>query len=332
MSQAKVLVVGATGQLGAVVVGKLCARGIKVRALARPDSAVAHLWTQGVELMHGDLCDASSLEKACRGVEYVVTTATAATPRRSADRINKVDGKGHRDLIDAARRAGVKQLIYTSVAQSPHDFRIPLVRMKRAAEQHLRASGLTHTIVRAAAFMDISFAMIGSDLPIIGSTSPTVERPFWFTRWFFQRVRRDIERGRVSVAGDGRVRHSFISIDDVSEYLVRSVNAPVARNKTFDVGGPEALSILDVVGIYERILGKKLRVSATPAFTFRLLRALLAPFSPAAANIMAINHLAATESGLVPDAAETAARFGMSLTTAEQFLRNKLRLQAMGAG
>src|SRR5262249_42347916 len=159
--------------------------------------------------------------------------------RKSSDRFDAVDGKGYRDLIDISQRCGVRQFVFTSVARTRHDASIPLFRMKRLTEEYLMASGLPYTIIRAAAFMDISFAMMGSDLPIQGAEAATIERPFWFTRSFFRRVRNDITSGRAGIAGSGNTRHSFIAIDDVAEYLVRSLDAPFARNQVVEVGGPE---------------------------------------------------------------------------------------------
>jgi uncharacterized protein YbjT (DUF2867 family) len=80
------------------------------------------------------------------------------------------------------------------------------------------------------------------------------------------------------VAGNGSTRHSFIAINDVAEYLVRSLDSRFAINSTFEVGGPVALSALDIVRLYEALLSQKLRVSTTPALVFRALRTILSPF------------------------------------------------------
>ena len=323
MTDPLVLVIGATGQLGSAVVRKLLARCRKVRALVRPDSRVEHLKSLAVETVAGDLRDRGSLQRACQGADYVIATASAALPRKPSDRFGAVDRDGYRDLINAALQCGIRQFIYTSVATLAHEELVPLFRCKRETERYLISSGLPYTIVRAAAFMDVSFAMLGSDLPIRGAEAPSVERPFWFSRRFFQKVRTDVARGRANVPGDGSTRHSFIAIGDVAEYLVRAVGAPLARNRILEVGGPEALSSLQVVKIYEDLLARPVRPVHTPALVFGALRRALALVSPAASNLMGINYLSATEDGVVPAACETAAQFGIDLTTAEQFLRSK---------
>src|SRR5215471_20297967 len=212
MEQPLILIVGATGQLGAVVVRKLRARGKRVRAFVRSDSKIDHLKPLAVEMFTGDLLDPASVQEACLGADYVIATANAVVPRKRSDLFKTVDGEGYRRLIDASLRCGVRQFIYTSVASFSRNANIPLFRAKRSTEEYLAASGLTYTIVRAAAFMDMSFAMIGSDLPVRGAEAATVERSFWFTRNFFQRIRNSVEGGRALVGGNGTAKHSFIAI------------------------------------------------------------------------------------------------------------------------
>ena len=73
-----ILVVGATGQLGAAVVRKLVERGIPVRGLARTTSSYQHLEREGVELAFGDLRDEASLFAACENVDKVIATANGS--------------------------------------------------------------------------------------------------------------------------------------------------------------------------------------------------------------------------------------------------------------
>src|SRR4051812_28332366 len=106
-AKGKVLVVGATGQLGGLVVKKLASRGVAVRALSRPRSDHSHLKMQGVEIVLGDLLDSSSLSAACEGADVVISTATAHIPRFPEDDFRLVDDLGYANLIDACRRRGV---------------------------------------------------------------------------------------------------------------------------------------------------------------------------------------------------------------------------------
>lgn len=317
------LVVGATGQLGTAVVRKLVERGMPVRALVRRTSSYEHLKSDFVELVFGDLRDRSSLNAPCENVDAVIATANAAVPRERGDSFKAVDDEGYRNLIDACVRSGVRQFVYTSVLAHPAYDRLPLPRHKRLTEQYLQNSGLEYTVLRADAFMDVIFAMMGSDLPLQGSEAATVERPFWFSKRFYDGIKQNIAlKGEVGILGDGTTRRTYICIDDMAALLVMAVGHPRARNAIFDVGGPEALSQNDVLAIYQKVLQKPLTAKYTPAIVFRIGHALLKPFSPAAANIMGVNYAGATIDSAV-DMSESARMFGVRLTSAEEVLRHK---------
>ena len=89
---------------------------------------------------------------------------------------------------------------------------------------------------------------------------------------------------------------------------------------------PKPLTFLDIVRLYERILSTTLRVQRAPARVFRAAALLMRPFSPAGANLMALNYIGATEDSVADPAA--AGAFGVQLTSAEAFLRGKSALAA----
>ena len=101
-----ILVAGATGELGGAVARLLLAQGKAVRTLARPGSGHEPLRQAGAQVVLGDLKDRASLDAACRGVETVITTANSAR-RGGEDNPQTVDLEGNRNLIDAAKAAGV---------------------------------------------------------------------------------------------------------------------------------------------------------------------------------------------------------------------------------
>ena len=149
-----VLVVGATGSLGRRIVHRLRAQGEDVRVLVRPASDWADLERAGAEIALGDLKEPQSLDRACAGVDVVVTTANSAK-RGGDDNVETVDLTGNRNLIDAAARAGVRRFVFVSVLGVSADSPVPFFRAKAAAEQHLRDSGLEYTIIAPNIFMDV---------------------------------------------------------------------------------------------------------------------------------------------------------------------------------
>jgi uncharacterized protein YbjT (DUF2867 family) len=313
------LVVGASGQLGFAVVKKLLARSTPVRAMVRNEESAKRLGALGAEPVLADLTDPASLHAACSGISVVVATANAAVPTRASDTFEAVERDGYRNLINAAKANGVSRLVYTSAGVSGLEQSSPLLLYKRRTEEYLVHSGLDHVIFRANIFMDVSFTMMGSMLPVSGAEMATVLRPFPFVARHLKRIEGSIEKkGVAMIPGDGRTRHSFICIDDVASLL--SAAASAGTSGVFDAGGPQALSFLDIVELYEKLLAIKLQVKRTPAWVFRLLSSGLVPFSRAGANLMFLNYMAATEDSVMASANETAATFGVSLTSAESFL------------
>jgi uncharacterized protein YbjT (DUF2867 family) len=319
-----ILVVGATGQLGTALVRKLSRSGRPVRAFVRPTARYQHLQGPGVELAFGDLRSAESVAAACREVTTVLATASAVVPR-SGDTFAQIDDQGYRHLVDASSRNGVSRFVFVSVPVTPHDDQVPTFRHKRAVERLLQASGLGYTIVRADFFMDDWLALIGSSIPLRGAESHTLERPFWFSRVFMRMVGHLVERrGIALVPGRGTTRHAFIALDDVAEFMIRSIDAPNARNAIWEVGGPEILSWDEAVAVFARVLGRSIRAVHQPPGVFRAAMTALMPLSPPAANLMGLNYIGATIDTLY-DARALARSLGIELSSLETFLRARIQ-------
>ena len=187
------LVVGATGHLGGRVVEDASGQGLPIRALVRPHRASE--WSgRNVSFAIGDLLDPMSLDRACDGIDQVIATATAHIPTRSGDDFVRTEERGYQNLITACRRRGVRRLIFISGLATPLDEYVPLCRIKRNIERRIEESGIGYLIFRAPGFMDVAFALLGSDIPVAGCDSATIKRPFWFTRRHFDRVRHSIRR------------------------------------------------------------------------------------------------------------------------------------------
>lgn len=324
-----ILIVGATGQLGTAVVRRLAAgesgrAGERVRAFVRPTSDTRHIGIPNVELAYGDLRNAASVDAACAGVDVIIATANTVAPR-SRYSFARDEGDGYRNLIAGAERNNVGQFIFMSVPVLTHDDAIPTFRHKRLVERRLVASKVPYTIFRGSLFMDDWFALIGSSIPLRGAQAATLERPFWFSRAFMKGVGHMIEeRGVALVPGSGATRHSFIALDDVATFIVKAVRRQGALSKIYEIGGPEALSWSQVVALFEKVLGRRVRAIYAPAALFRLQQLLLSPFSPAAGNMMGMNWAVGTQDTVCDTAA--ASEFGVTLTTSEQFLRDKASL------
>ena len=229
------LIAGSTGLVGGEICRLLKEGGKPVRALVRATSdqdKKNNLKECGAELVQGDLRDRASLDAACQGVTAVISTASAMpfSYQPGENDIQTVDTEGQMNLIDAAKAAGVEHFVYTSFT-ADNDF--PLRNAKRKVEKHLKASGLTYTIMRAGYFMEV---------------------------WLSPAVGFDVENTKAQIYGSGENPVSWISFLDVARFAVQCLENPAAINATFDVGGPEALTPLETVKIFERIGGKSFEV------------------------------------------------------------------------
>lgn len=313
-----ILVVGATGQLGTAVVKRLAESGQPVRAFVRRGSRHEHLRSPGIELAFGDLRDAASVEAACRGASVVVATANAVVPEGRSS-FDAVEGAGYAHLIAACERAQVRQFVFVSIPQTPHDAVVPAFRYKRLNEQRLQSSPVPYTVLRPSLFMDDWFAFIGDASVVRGAPAATIERRYWFLRVFINAVGGLIRRhGIALLPGSRRVRHAFITLDDVASFIIGSIGREDMLRVTVEIGGPQVLSWDDVLAIYSRRLGKPVRAISVPRSAYRALRALLAPFSEPASGIMGLNWLVCYDTAY--DARELATRLGIQLTDVEQFL------------
>ena len=228
------LVVGATGLLGSEVCRLLAAEGKPVRALVRQTSdptKVTELESLNVEIARGDLKDRSTLAAACSGVDAVISTASSTLSRQDGDSIQTVDLEGQLNLIDAAKAAGVSHFVLVSFPQTKIDF--PLQSAKRAVEDRLKSSGLSYTILQPTFFMEV---------------------------WLSPALGFDVANAQAQIYGAGENKLSWISYKDVARFAVLSLNNPAAKNAVIKLGGPEALSPLEVLQIFESVQGREFAV------------------------------------------------------------------------
>lgn len=145
-----IAVTGATGAQGGATARALLARGHHVRALTRqPDSAAARALAElGAEIRYADFDHPESLNAALSGADSLFAVTTPF------DTDTTVETRHGIDLIDAAAKAGVGHIVFTSVAHADRNTGVPHYDSKYAIEQHLRASGVPWTVIAPAAFMD----------------------------------------------------------------------------------------------------------------------------------------------------------------------------------
>ena len=292
MSESRVLVVGATGQLGSVITRKLLSSGAKVRALARNAEKLAQFAPQA-EVAAIDLRDVRKLNETCRGIDQIVATANnnmgtgATSPTR-------IDLPIYQNLCAAARNSGVRRLIYVSYKGVAQDAPVDIFRVKWYIEDAIRRSGVPHVMLRPTAFMDI-----------------------WIDELLAKGIR---EKGVATIFGDGNAVANYIAIDDVAEFAVKILSRSEVVNEAVDAGGPSNVSQNHLATLVERRFRSSGKRRHVPVIAMKLLPPVVRPFNELTARLMTLGLYAATYSKPFPDWRVSADRFGVAPRTVETYV------------
>ncbi len=236
-----VLVAGAAGALGRVVIHALTQRDHSLRALIHntplPDELAA------VTTRSGDALDPSQLAGACDGIDVVFSSLGASViPSWGKGRktFTRVDTPANQNLIEAARKAGVKRFVYVGVAGSRELGHLDYVRAHELVVTNLRESGLDYAVIRPTGLFS-AFAVL---VPMAA-------------------------RGPLPLIGDGLARTNPIHDGDVARACVEAIEGP-AREKEMEVGGPEVLTRKEIAMLACEALGRPVRLRKLPVAVARL--------------------------------------------------------------
>lgn len=287
-----ILVVGATGLVGGQVCERLAASGASVRALVRATSSpekVSSLRALGVQVVEADLRDAASLDAAAAGVDAVICTVSSmpSSYEPGVNDIQTTDLDGVKNLVDAARRAGVGHFVYMSFSANL-DLDFPLARAKHAVEAHLKDSGMEYTILRPSCFMEV---------------------------WLSPAVGFNPGNGTVTLYGEGTQPVSYVAMADVAAFAVASLTVPAARNAIVELGGPEALSQIEAKEVFEQVLGRPITTQEVPVEALQ--GQLAAATDPMQQSFISLMLCVAKGDSI--DMNSTLSQFPVELTTVKQF-------------
>jgi uncharacterized protein YbjT (DUF2867 family) len=252
-----ILVAGGTGTLGTKIVSLLAERGAQVRLLTRDRSRAQHLGAR-VETVEGDVRSSVTLRRATDGAQTVISAIQgfAGTPDCTPA---SIDRDGNANLIRAAQETGTSHLILVSVRDASPSHPMELMRMKHAAEQQLKASGLAWTIIRPSAYMETWCQVLGRPL---------------------------LEKGKTMVFGRGANPINWVSAWDVARFVDLAEADPAVRGRMIDVGGPENLTMTEFVHIFQHETGATGRIGHIPRPLMRLGSIVAKPINPAMARQM----------------------------------------------
>jgi NADH dehydrogenase len=291
-----VLVTGGTGFVGPHVVHALRASETPVRALVRDAANAGRLTSWGVELATGDVTDPASLRATCEGVDAVIHLV-AIIKGRPAD-FERVMSQGTRNVVVAAQAAGVRRFVLASALGLDERTKdaVPYFAAKWEMERAVRESGLEHVIFRPS----FVFGREGGVLPT------------------FVRLARLAPV--TPIIGPGTQRLQPIWVEDLAEYYARALVEPAAANRTFDLGGPEAVSWNEFWERLKRVLGVR-RPSLHVPFGAMRLQATLTERLPGAPVTRDQLTMLALGDNVVTDANAAVETFQLPLVPLDEQLR-----------
>lgn len=293
-----ILIVGSSGSLGSLVTSDLLSKGQKVRLLARTPEKVDDFRKKGAEIIQGDLIDPTSVQKACIGVDKVFAAAHSMLGKGKY-KSESVDDKGHRNLIDAAKKAGVSHFVFTSVLGASKNHPIDFFRTKYRIEEYLKNSGLNYTILRPSAFMEThAHLLIGKSILV---------------------------KGKTNLLGKGNKLRNFIAVKDVSYFASMALMGINLINRELNLGGPGNFTNNDVAEFYGRLANVTPKINHLPLPVVKLFSISLKKFHPGFSRIFYMNSLPNNAYDETFDATSLLSEFDVSLTSLEEFIIERVK-------
>ena len=268
-----IAVTGATGQLGRLVIERLKQKipSRDIIALARSPEKAADL---GVEVREADYDRPETLEPALRGVDVLLFISASEIGKRAAQ---------HHNLIEAAKRSGVKRIIYTSLLHADTS-PINLAGEHRTTEAEIRASGIPYTILRNG----------------------------WYTENYTSSIPGALAGGALlGSAGEGRI--SSANRADFADAAVEAITGSGHEGKTYELAGDEAWTLSDLAAEISRQSGKEIQYRNLPEAEYA---AALEGFglSAAMAQMIAGWDVGVSEGGLFDDSHQLSKLIGRPTT------------------
>ncbi|RME66285.1 MAG: SDR family oxidoreductase [Caldilineae bacterium] len=253
-----VLLTGATGYVGGRLLQALEQRGYRVRAMARRPEYLQPKVAPGTEVVQGDVLDSESLRRALAGVQsayYLVHSMGASGSFEERDRI------GAENFARAAHEAGVQRIIYLGGLGDEGDELSPHLRSRQEVGAILGQTGIPVLEFRAS-------IVIGS-----GSLS-------------FEMVRALTERLPIMIAPKWvSAKAQPIAIEDLVAYLLAGLHLPTEQYGVYEIGGADQVSYADIMRIYARVRGLRIRMIPVPVITPNLSSLWLGLVTPLYARI-----------------------------------------------
>ncbi|WP_417396189.1 SDR family oxidoreductase [Gimesia chilikensis] len=235
-----ILLTGATGYVGGRLLQVLESRGTRLRCLARRPEVLRERVSETTEVVYGDVLEPETLLPALTGVKvayYLIHSMGESGSFEENDR------RAAEHFARAAREAGVERIIYLGGLGDEAESLSPHLRSRQEVGRILRSSGVPVIEFRAS-------IVIGS-----GSLS-------------FEMIRSLVERLPVMVTPKWVMRAAQpIAIEDLIAYLTEALEIPLPESRTFEIGGADQVSYAEIMRVYARCRGMRVRMIPVPVLT-----------------------------------------------------------------
>ena len=227
----KVFLTGATGFVGRYMLRRLLAEGHAVRALVRDPQKADEPSRAGVELVPGDVVEATGLEDGMQGCDAVIHLVGIIV-EKGGNTFESVHDLGTRNVVRAARVVGLGRFIQMSAlgarADGPAEYQVT----KWKGEERVRCSGIPYCILRPSVIFGEGDGFVTQMMETMRSAP--LFRP---------------------VPGDGKPKFRPILVEDVSACFVRALTVEAATNQTIELGGADELTLNDMLAEIARCAG-----------------------------------------------------------------------------
>ena len=237
------LVIGATGTLGRQVVRRALDEGYDVRCLVRPRQNPADfLRDWGATTVSADLTKPETLPPAFVGIHTIVDASTA----RPEEDSYAIDWEAKKNTIQIAAAMGIQKYVFYSIEKCEKYRDVPLMNMKYAVEEYLKASGMNFVVLRLCGFMQPLIA--GYAVPVLE------EQSLWGT--------------------DDDTKTAYLDTQDVAQMTMAAVRREEANGKVLTLAGPKAYTVNQVIQLCEKLGGNEAKVSKVPVLLLKFTRGL----------------------------------------------------------
>lgn len=237
MKHTNILLAGATGYLGSYVLNALIEKQNQVLAIVRNPNKLKNNNENFLEVKQAEVTKPDTLRDICKGIDTVISTV-GITRQKDGLTYLDVDYKANMNLLEEAKKAGVKQFVYVSAINGNKYRNLKIFEAKEKFVDALKSSGLNYTIVRPNGFF--------SDM-----------------KDFLQMAK----SGRVYLFGSGNQKFNPIHGEDLATFIVDNLEE---TNKELTIGGPDVLSLNDISKLALNALNKPIKIIHLPDWMRKL--------------------------------------------------------------